>query len=116
MHELSVTKSIHQIVMKHALRGGVNRVVSVNLEIGALSDLQSEWVQRYFDRLSRGTVAEGANLNITRVPAVFHCNRCRKSFEIHSLLKEDLSCRHCRSKEVSLVSGREYHIKNMEVQ
>lgn len=115
MHELSVTKSIYQIVMKHALLGRVSRVVSVNLEIGALSDLQSEWVQRYFDRLSRGTVAEGAKLKITRVPAVFQCNRCRQSFEISSLLEEELSCQRCHSREVSLVSGREYHIKNMEV-
>lgn len=115
MHELSVTKSIHQIVMKHAQRGRVNRVVSVNLEIGALSDLQSEWVQRYFDRLSRGTVAEGAKLKITRVPAVFQCNRCRQSFEIISLLENDMSCQKCHSREVGLVSGSEYHVKNMEV-
>ena len=115
MHELSVTKSIHQIVLKHAVQGRVNRVLSVNLEIGALSDLQSEWVQRYFDRLSRGTVAEGAKLKITRVPAVFQCNRCCQSIEIYSLLEEEITCQHCHSREVSLVSGREYHVKNMEV-
>ena len=51
MHELQVTKSIHQIVLKHAIKSNVNRVVSVNLEIGALSDLQNEWIQRYFDKL-----------------------------------------------------------------
>ena len=115
MHELSVTKSIHQIVMKHALSGRVNRVLSVNLEIGALSDLQSEWIQRYFDRLSRGTVAEGAKLIINRVPAVFRCNQCHLSFEIYSLLKEELSCHECHSREVRLVSGKGYHVKNMEV-
>jgi hydrogenase nickel incorporation protein HypA/HybF len=116
MHELPVTKSIFQIVLKHAEMGDVKRVISVNLEIGALSDLQTEWVQRYFDRLSRGTLVEGAQLKINRVPAVFRCNRCHRSFEINSLLEEDLSCRHCDSREVSLVSGREYHVKNMEVQ
>ena len=116
MHELPVTKSIYQIVLKHAKRGNAKRVMSVNLEIGALSDLQDEWVQRYFDRLSRGTVAEGAKLKVNRVPAVFRCNRCKRSFEVDSLLKEDLSCALCRSREITLVSGREYHVKNMEVQ
>jgi hydrogenase nickel incorporation protein HypA/HybF len=115
MHELSVTKSIHQIVMKHARLGRVNRVLTVNLEIGALSDLQSEWIQRYFDRLSSGTVAEGAKLKIKRVPAVFQCNLCQQSFEIYSLLEEELSCQQCHSRKVSLVSGREYHVKDMEV-
>lgn len=116
MHELYVTKSIHQIVLKHARNANVNRVLAVNLEIGAMSDLQSEWVQRYFDRLSRGTIIEGAILKITRVPAVFLCNRCHQSFEIGSLLEIDLSCQQCQSREVSLVSGREYHVKSMEVQ
>jgi hydrogenase nickel incorporation protein HypA/HybF len=116
MHELPVTKSIFQIVLKHAEMGDVERVISVNLEIGALSDLQTEWVQQYFDRLSRGTIVEGAKLRINRVPAVFRCNRCQESFEINSLLEEDLSCERCHSREVTLVSGREYHVRNMEVQ
>jgi hydrogenase nickel incorporation protein HypA/HybF len=116
MHELPVTKSIFQIVLKHAKMGDVKKVISVNLEIGALSDLQTEWVQRYFDRLSRDTVVEGAKLKINRVPAVFRCNRCQQSFEINSLLEEDLSCERCHSREVTLVTGREYHVKNMEVQ
>jgi hydrogenase nickel insertion protein HypA len=114
MHELYVTKSIQQIVLKHAIKGHVCKVLSVNLEIGALSDLQSEWIQRYLDKLNIGTVVEGAKLNITRVPAIFHCNQCQQSFEIYSLLEQDLSCKQCSSKEVSLVSGREYRIKNME--
>ncbi|MGW8179668.1 MAG: hydrogenase maturation nickel metallochaperone HypA [bacterium] len=116
MHELPVTKSIFQIVLKHAEMGNVKKVISVNLEIGALSDLQTEWVQRYFDHLSRGTVVEGAKLKIDRIPAVFHCSHCQRSFEISSLLEEDLSCRQCNSTQVTLVSGRKYHVKNMEVQ
>lgn len=115
MHELYVTKSIFQIVLKHATMGNVSRVVSVNLEIGSLSDLQDEWLQRYFDRLSSNTVVEGAQLKITRVPANFLCNQCRQSFEIWSLLEEEILCPHYQGRNVSLVSGREYHIKNMEV-
>jgi Zn finger protein HypA/HybF involved in hydrogenase expression len=32
------------------------------------------------------------------------------------LLEDDLSCGHCHSREVTLVSGREYRVKNMEAQ
>ncbi|HSG15157.1 MAG TPA: hydrogenase maturation nickel metallochaperone HypA [Anaerolineae bacterium] len=116
MHELPITKSIFQIVLKHAQASSVNKVIAVNLEIGALSDLQTEWVQRYFDHLSRGTLVEGAKLKVNRVPAVFRCNRCQRSFEINSLLEENLSCRPCHSRDVTLVSGREYRVKNMEVE
>jgi hydrogenase nickel incorporation protein HypA/HybF len=116
MHELPITKSIFQIVLKHAQANNVEKVLSVDLEIGALSDLQDEWVQRYFDRLSRGTVVQGAKLRTNRVPAVFRCNSCQGKFNVHSLLEEDLSCRQCNSRDVALVSGREYRVLSMEAQ
>jgi hydrogenase nickel incorporation protein HypA/HybF len=116
MHELIVTKSIQQIVLKHAKKRNVKKVLTVNLEIGALSDLQDEWIQRYFDRLSRGTVSEGAKLKINRMPASFQCNQCHHLFEIYSLLEDDLTCQKCHSRELSLVSGKEYHVKSMEAQ
>jgi len=115
MHELSVTKRIFQIVMEHALRGGANRVVSVNLEIGVLSDLQEEWLQRYFDHLSAGSIAEGARVNVEKVPALFFCDDCRSAFELDSVPPEALHCVHCQSSEVSLISGGEYRVKNIEV-
>ena len=116
MHELPITKSIFQIVLKHARANNVEKVISVNLEIGALSDLQDEWIQRYFDRLSRGTVVEGAKLKTNRVPAVFRCNACQAQFEINSLLDAGLSCGQCHSRRVSLISGREYRVQSMEAQ
>lgn len=113
MHELAVTKSIYAIVKQYASGNDVQKVLAVNLEIGALSDLQNVWIQRYFDFLSKGSVADGAKLHVKKVPAIFKCNQCLEQFEIRSLLKEELACRTCRSKNVSLVSGKEYTIKSM---
>jgi Zn finger protein HypA/HybF involved in hydrogenase expression len=31
-------------------------------------------------------------------------------------LEKDLSCGHCHSREVTLVSGREYRVRNMEAE
>ena len=115
MHELSVTSSILHIVLNHAAMNGVKRVLSVNLEIGAMSDLQQPWMQKYFDRLSRGSVAQGASLRITRVPAVLECRDCRQSFEVASLQEEKtLHCQSCTSRNIRLKSGREYRVLNME--
>lgn len=116
MHELAVTKSIFSIVEKHALKNRVKKVITINLEIGVLSDLQNEWIQHYFDHLSNGTIVEGAKLSIVRIPAIFKCNDCNSTFEIYSLLNKELICQSCNSKKVVLISGKEYTIKNMEVQ
>lgn len=115
MHELPVTKSIYDIVLRHAANNNATRVISVDLEIGALSDLQSEWMQRYFDHLSRGTVAAEAKLRVNRVPAVFRCKACQQSFEIHSLIDDDLACVQCSSGDLVLQSGRQYMVKSIEV-
>lgn len=116
MHELAVTKSIFSIVKRHALENNVNRVIWVNLEIGALSDLQNMWLQRYFDHLSKGTIISGAKLSIIRIPAIFKCAICHYTFEISSVLNEELICASCNSQSVELISGKEYMVKSIEVQ
>jgi hydrogenase nickel incorporation protein HypA/HybF len=116
MHELSVTESILNIVLKHAKAGNVQKVMGVNLRIGVLSDLENEWVQRYFDYLSKGTVAEGAVLKIERIPATMRCENCGQitTFNLQELEK-DWKCLACNGESLTLVSGREYFIKNIEV-
>ena len=54
MHELPVTESILKVVLKYAAANNVSKVVSVKLEVGKLSDLADEWIQRY----CRGREAE----------------------------------------------------------
>ncbi|PKN06512.1 MAG: hydrogenase maturation nickel metallochaperone HypA [Deltaproteobacteria bacterium HGW-Deltaproteobacteria-7] len=116
MHELPVTESILQIVLKHARTNGVLRVVTVHLQIGRLSDLEDEWIQRYFDYLSKGSVAEGAKLIIERMPIMVQCSSCSTSYEADAAKLGDLTCPNCGGKDSRFLSGREYYIKDMEVQ
>lgn len=116
MHELPVTDEILKVVLKHARRNNVQRVVSIHLQIGKLSDLADEWIQRYFDHLSKGTLAEGARLKIERMPIKMQCNACSQTYEVGMADLENLVCPHCSEESALLLSGREYYIKDMEVQ
>jgi hydrogenase nickel incorporation protein HypA/HybF len=115
MHELPVTQSILDIALVHAKANSVSKILSIHLEIGELSDLENEWIQRYFDYLSKGTVAEGAKLEIKRMPVVMQCPVCSKSFAVNIREVREIHCPDCGSKSCSLLSGREYYIKDMEV-
>lgn len=115
MHELAVTESILNVVLKHANSNQVTKVVGINLRIGELSDLQDEWIQRYFDYLSKGTLAEGARLKIERSPIVFKCQSCGSEFQASFGPGKDVSCSQCGSTDVTLIGGREYFIKDIEV-
>lgn len=115
MHELPVTESILNIVLKHAQANKVRKVVSIGLRVGEMSDLEDEWIQQYFDYLSKGTLAEGATLKIERVPVTVKCNACQTTYVIKIREQKDPCCPQCGSAGGTLVSGREYYIKDMEV-
>jgi hydrogenase nickel incorporation protein HypA/HybF len=116
MHELPVTESILKIVLKHADKNNVRQVMAIHLRIGKLSDLENDWIQRYFDYLSKGTVAQGAKLIIERTPIILQCNSCKASYEGDMATICDAACPFCGQTDSTLISGREYYIKDMEVQ
>jgi hydrogenase nickel incorporation protein HypA/HybF len=115
MHELPVTESILKIVLQYAPADSVNKIVRIFLEVGELSDLEDEWIQRYFDYLSKGTIAEKAELIIQRIPIMFQCDHCDHLFEIKRAALQDLRCPACGTTKCTLVSGKGYYVKNMEV-
>jgi hydrogenase nickel incorporation protein HypA/HybF len=115
MHELQVTERILNTVLRHTAGHDVSRIVRIHLRIGELSDLEDEWIQHYFNYLSRGTVAENAELAITRVPIVVCCDACSRSFQVNREALADAKCPECSEAHLELVSGREYRIEHMEV-
>jgi hydrogenase nickel incorporation protein HypA/HybF len=115
MHELPITESILNIVLRHAEANQALKVVKISLRIGELSDIVDEWVQRYFDYLSKDTIAEGATLKIERSPVIFRCKACEKDFRFDIRKIKDIICPVCGGKSVELVSGREFYIKDIEV-
>jgi len=115
MHELPITEGILKIVLKHAARNTVRKVATIRLQVGRLSDLQDDWIQRYFDYLSKGTVAEGARLEIERTPIVLECGACGTSYEVEPDAMGEALCPACGGKDRTLLAGRSYYIKEMEV-
>ena len=116
VHELSVTRSILGIVLRHAEAQGVTRVQAIDLSVGALSDLEPEWLQKYFDHLSRGTLAEGAVLRVSHSPMIFLCEPCAQEYSATRDTLDTASCPKCGSREGALVSGAGYMVESMEVQ
>jgi len=115
MHELPVTENILKVVLRHAEEAKAEKIVSVSLRIGELSDIIEEWLQRYFDYLSKDTPAEGAALRIERVPVIFRCEGCGESFPVKVREVREIVCPSCGGGKAAFVSGREFFIKNIEV-
>jgi hydrogenase nickel incorporation protein HypA/HybF len=114
MHELSVTQSILDIALDYANRNQAAKIVEIHLQIGDITDFEDEWMQRYFDFVSKGTIAEGAKLKITRVPAQLKCGHCEAIFALDKV-SWNSECPSCHSKETHLISGREFRVESLQV-
>jgi hydrogenase nickel incorporation protein HypA/HybF len=116
VHELAVTRSILETVLAHAQASGAVRVLRIHLVVGALNELQEEWIQRYFDYLSRDSPAEGAELVVEPVPAAFRCSSCAVEFEVEIRNIDRVRCPRCSDDNLVLERGREFLIRAMEVE
>jgi len=115
MHELPIIGEILKIAIKHAETNRAGKVIRIKIRVGELSDLFEEWMQRYFDFASKGTLAEGAVLNIEWTPAMFRCGECEKVFPVKIREVKDVICPRCASAKATFLSGREFFVKEIEV-
>ena len=113
MHELAVTEDILRIAVEHAERAGAKRLTDINITVGELSSVVDESVQFYFDFLSPGTLAEGAQLHFARISARFRCRQCQTEFEPQGM---EWHCPSCHSLGGDVVAGQEFYIESIEVE
>jgi len=111
---LAITEAVLKIVLKYAEDNQAARVVGIHLQVGELRDLTEEWIQRYFDYLSRESIAEGAKINLTRIPVQITCQICQVGFsaDIHSA---KIECPTCGNDQPTLSGGDEFLIESIEV-
>ncbi|HAG82834.1 MAG TPA: hydrogenase maturation nickel metallochaperone HypA [Cyanobacteria bacterium UBA12227] len=109
MHELGITQTIVDTVSEHAKGAKVQRIT---LEIGKLAAIMPDAVRFCFDVCCRGTVLEGATLEIIEIPGLARCRRCGTQVS----LDEPFGICECGSVELDVISGQELKIKEMEVE
>lgn len=114
MHELPIMQNVLDIVLKYSQQNNATHVYRVNLAIGELSGIVSDWAQRYFAMISAGTIAEHAIINIEAIPAKIKCLACGSETVIQSVYTE-FRCFKCKSMEVQMITGREFFIDSIEI-
>lgn len=112
MHELSLTQNLIEIAEEHARRENATAITSVTMEIGALSGVLPEAVEFAFEACTKGTLADGATLNIHHIPALGRCQKCGQDCEMESLLD---GCSACGSFALDILKGQEMALIEMEI-
>jgi hydrogenase nickel incorporation protein HypA/HybF len=107
MHELGITRNVVAICAENSNGATVKRVT---LEIGKLSAIMPDAVRFCFDICAKGTVVEGATLEILTIDGLGKCNICGGKIE---LIQPFGRCV-CGSNDLEIIAGNELKVKEME--
>lgn len=108
MHELGITRSVIAICVENSGGAAVKRVT---LEIGKLSAILPDAVRFCFDICAKGTVVEGASLEIFVIQGEALCNACGGTVALSDLVGR---CS-CGSNDLQIIAGEELKVKEMEI-
>jgi hydrogenase nickel incorporation protein HypA/HybF len=111
MHEVSIMEEAVRLAVDAAKDSGAGRITGMRLRVGALSGVVPDALRFAFDVVCRGTVAEGATLEIEPVAATSWCPVCRTDFAGADFYNE---CPRCHKVSGDLQSGREIEIATVE--
>lgn len=108
MHELAIMESVVEAITE---RAGDQRVATVRLEIGRLAGVMPSALRFCFEVCTRGTVLEGATLEIVEIPGRARCSICGNERAIETFADV---CP-CGSFEMQVMAGQEMRVKNLEL-
>lgn len=112
MHEMSLCEGIRQIIDDQAVAQKFSKVKTVRVEIGRFAGVEKPALEFAFDVVMRGSVAEGARLEMIDLPGRAMCYDCMKEVEIEERLDP---CPDCGGGKLMPVAGDEMKIKDLEV-
>jgi hydrogenase nickel incorporation protein HypA/HybF len=110
MHELSIADSLVSIAVRHA---GGRRVAVVEVAVGELRQVSPDALEFAFELCAEGTLAEGAELRLERVPVTVACRDCAAESSADDL---PFTCAACGGLDVEVVAGEELQVEALELE
>lgn len=116
MHEMALMHSVVDTVLEFAEEARAVEVKTVFMTVGYNRDVVEQYMEGMFSFLTRGTIAEHAELVIRRIPYTVKCNQCGRVFHINVYDSTTWVCPQCEAeRDYKLNSGMEFAINKIEV-
>ena len=110
MHELSIAEAVVDVAGRHA---GERRVAKVELKVGHLRQVVPSALEFSFELVAKGTVVEGAELEIDEIPAAGVCRTCGVE---STLAGFPLLCEACGGFDLEVIRGEELLVESLELE
>jgi len=112
MHELSLCEDVVRLIGDQARQHGFSAVRTVRLQIGKLSCVTPEALFFAFDAVTRGTICDGARLEIEEIAGQALCDACNQQVAI---MQRFDACPNCGHYPLTVTGGEEMRIGELEV-
>lgn len=113
MHEMSIAQSILKIALAEAMKNGARKIKVVRIRAGELRGIVPDQLSFFFEFLTKETPAEGAALEVEKVPIKAGCKSCEHIFMVQDF---EFLCPECGSKDVDVIEGLELAVKEIEIE
>ena len=113
MHEASLAHALVELALSHAKAADTRRVVRIVVEIGTLSHVDANALCFVYDLAARGTLLEGAALQIERPQGHAYCLDCEAVVGID---RRGDDCPDCGGVRLLAQGGDELRLKELEVE
>lgn len=110
---MSIAMCLIDVASTSAQEEGAAKINQIDVEIGALAGVMIHPLEFCFDVASRGTMAEGAKLNIIPIEGVGECQDCQNEFPVNGLLTP---CPKCEGFRIKIIQGKELRVKSIIIE
>jgi hydrogenase nickel incorporation protein HypA/HybF len=112
MHEMALCEGLIQLIEPEAQRHAVRAVRRVRLEIGRFAGIEIAALRFGFDIVTKGSLAEGATLDIIELPGRAYCFDCAETVDLDDRLAP---CPLCGGARLAPTGGDDMRLKDLEV-
>lgn len=113
MHEMSLMGGVFEVIEQIISQNEVKQVLQVKLKVGELTNAEPDALEMAFQAYAMGTLCEGAELTIERVPVRGQCSKCGAEFPVQDMF---FRCPKCHDFRVQVIQGEELLIESLEVE
>ena len=112
MDERELAHHVFEVLDLAAYRNSVQHVKSVRLALGGRRKVDHTQLRARFDDISRGTVADGARLDISVLPVRRRCHNCGAEFAGSDV---EAPCPTCAHPVTEPMDGEQIRVLDIEV-
>lgn len=110
MHELGVVIEVVKTIDRIFIEQNLTKIEKIVLQIGELSAMIPAYIKECYPAAVDGTRFEETKLEIEVIPGTALCKDCNEKF---NLIKQQGRCPNCNERNLDLLSGKEFNIKEI---